>query len=329
MQYEKFEAADLAMDAAFIRWVKKPDTENDRFWEQMQQQHPQMSVHVQAARTMVQAVEFQQFMPTDAQVEAIQSNIQRQIGVRQPRQLRIVRGGLLYWAVAACLTGLFAVAAWFWLLRTNESPQYATQFGETKQISLADGTSVVLNGNSKLRVDSDNNREVWLEGEALFVVTKSEQQKFVVHTGQQVDIQVLGTTFNVDTRRENLSVTLQEGKVQLIPETGEKVTMNPGDLATYNRVAKKVNVRQIKPEQANAWTKGELVLDNMTLQMIVDYLYDTYQVRIAVTDQSLLSEQLIGTISLKNVDEFIENIALTLDLQVEKDSKGQYVLKSN
>jgi transmembrane sensor len=326
MQYEKFEAADLAMDETFIRWVKMPNAENEAFWVQFMNLYPQKHEAVRLAKEMVHAVDFQQFLPTENQVEAIKSRIQQRIDSTRPRAVRIVRRTLMYWAAAACLTGLMAVVAWFWWNNTD-STEYATVFGQTQLITLSDGTSVLLNGNSRLKLDPSDSRAVWLEGEALFQVTKNEQHRFVVHTGQLVDIQVLGTTFNVDTRRENLSVALQEGKVQLVPEDGENVVMAPGDLATYNREAKKVQVRKINPAHANAWTKGELVLDNMNLQMIIDYLYDTYNVRLVVADQQLLSEQLIGTMSVKNVDVFVENIALTLDLQVEKDDKGQFILK--
>jgi ferric-dicitrate binding protein FerR (iron transport regulator) len=101
---------------------------------------------------------------------------------------------------------------------------------------------VLLNANSQLRTPArwpaGARREVWLEGEAFFQVTKkgaapgggTDGARFVVHTGQ-VDVAVLGTRFNVTNRRGQTTVTLNEGKVKL--EEGDldgAVIMEPGEL---------------------------------------------------------------------------------------------------
>ena len=73
--------------------------------------------------------------------------------------------------------------------------------------------------------DADG-RQVWLEGEAYFQVQKkpSTVEKFIVHT-RQVDVEVLGTRFNVNTRRQRAVVSLEEGKVRLSVHGGDAAVL--------------------------------------------------------------------------------------------------------
>ena len=91
--------------------------------------------------------------------------------------------------------------------------------GQTYKLALADGTNVMLNAESELTFPSEfdtDRREVFLKGEAFFQVTHNEKAPFIVHT-DQLDVQVLGTTFNVSGyNNENmLKVTLVEGSIQI------------------------------------------------------------------------------------------------------------------
>ncbi|MBK8505327.1 MAG: FecR domain-containing protein [Saprospiraceae bacterium] len=101
----------------------------------------------------------------------------------------------------------------------NESI-YTAGFGERQKIVLPDGSAVDLNANSSLRLGSqwvEGIQEVWLEGEAYFEVEKnlSKGVKFTVHTNGP-DVEVVGTHFNVDSRKEETRIYLEEGKVCLI-----------------------------------------------------------------------------------------------------------------
>src|SRR5690606_15777064 len=110
--------------------------------------------------------------------------------------------------------------------------QCTTGYGETRKINLPDGSLVVLNANSELKYESNWQqapmREVWLQGEAFFEVVKTtEEKQFIVHTGS-LDVEVLGTQFNVHNRHQKVQVVLSSGKVKLQPlERQESLLMNP------------------------------------------------------------------------------------------------------
>jgi transmembrane sensor len=340
MSYEHYDVEGFATDVAFIRWVKAPDATSEQFWTEFIQAHPQQAAAVRTARRIVSAIHFQSFEPSVVQVEAMRGNIRAQLADSRP--LTIAEAPARWrlppvyrnWLMAASLVGTVLALTWLWMGSNQQTQAIATNYGEIKKVTLPDGTVVSLNGNSNLRVarhiERAAIREVWIEGEALFQVAKRNQATFVVHTDQQLDIEVLGTTFNVDARQENISVVLQEGKVQLAtPDMQKKVVMQPGDLAVYNPKAHAVQLKSADPYAASSWTEGVIVLNNMTVQMIVDYLKDTYNVVLTTNESDLLEEQLVGKMSIANLDEFIENIALSLDLKAEKTAANQYLLKRN
>ena len=93
-------------------------------------------------------------------------------------------------------------------------------YGKTFHIALSDGTTVYMNAGSSLKFPvqfiKGHNREVTLEGEAFFEVTKDKKHPFVVKT-RGVDVRVLGTKFNVSSYKEDaeINTVLVEGSVSL------------------------------------------------------------------------------------------------------------------
>lgn len=127
--------------------------------------------------------------------------------------------------LAACLAGsaVIAVLIGFVLTRTPTADPslatnglYATAVGQQKTTALADGSEVILNTNSQIRVEySDMYREVHLlQGEALFTVSRNAARPFRVYAGNG-RIEALGTAFSVHLKGEEVDVTVAEGRVSL------------------------------------------------------------------------------------------------------------------
>lgn len=132
----------------------------------------------------------------------------------------------------------------FWIFY-NPIPfkEVRADFSQQNHVILPDGSSVILNGNSSVRFkessSTDEDREVWINGEGFFDVKHTLQdQKFIVHVSDAINVQVLGTRFNVKIRRGKTEVMLEEGKVQMnlnqagIPDT---VTLKPNQLVTIEK----------------------------------------------------------------------------------------------
>lgn len=128
------------------------------------------------------------------------------------------------WAALAAGPFLVAVAIGFTLLmRGPEADRYfesnglyATAVGQQKATTLADGSEVILNTNSQMRVSYDaDSRDIYLlQGEALFTVARNAERPFRVYAGDG-RIEALGTAFSVYLNGEDVNVTVTEGRIAL------------------------------------------------------------------------------------------------------------------
>ena len=141
----------------------------------------------------------------------------------------------------------------------------STPAATTTLVTLSDGTRVMLNANSTLEYpasfDNAEVREVRLNGEAHFEVTKNPHRPFVVKAGE-MQTQVLGTIFDVKAYRKDApKVTLMQGKVK-VSNADTEVEMRPGQTATLQ--ADKIVVSKASPS-ASDWLEGDFDMDQVTL----------------------------------------------------------------
>ena len=112
----------------------------------------------------------------------------------------------------------------------------ATSRGMDFEVTLSDGSKVWLNAESRLTFPEhfgSDIREVTVEGEAYFEVTKDTKRPFLVHT-KYFTTKVLGTSFNVRTRnQETASVVLVSGKVEV--KADSTITMSPGEMVCLDK----------------------------------------------------------------------------------------------
>lgn len=227
------------------------------------------------------------------------------------------------WAAAAVL----AIGITFFLtIKKDEVISYETAFGETRNITLPDQSTVVLNANSKLSFSGNWDdaliREVNLQGEAYFSVThKKNNQPFQVKMEDGVAVEVLGTTFNVYHRTSETKVVLNSGKISLsLPsEDDNKIIMKPGELVEYksNQVSKK----SVNPERYVAWTQNKLVLDRTSLREMVQMLNDNYGIEVEVTPEGLLDQTVSGSMPAAGEDELVRQVAKAFRLTAFKEGR--------
>ena len=227
----------------------------------------------------------------------------------------LMGGGL----VAACLV----VTLWVgnqWIGGGEPRQQiYVTQVGETRTISLADGSQVQLNTNSELHVSfsREERHTELLRGEAFFDVARQTARPFTVAAGK-ANIRVLGTEFNVERNSDNTRVSVTGGTVAvsesqvasgLQPESvkltrNEKVSVSSGGLS---------KVGHTSPEEALDWTRGVLVFDNTSLAEALEELNRYLKVP-ASAAPSVQDRTLSGTFELSDPENTLKAIAAALDL---------------
>lgn len=186
------------------------------------------------------------------------------VGGEPVRQNRWRWGAL---AASIAVAGLFGVQ-----MLPNRDPHFSieTAAGETRTVSLADGSEVQINGGTKIVLDKNDPRLVEIaRGEARFAVKHDNADPFTVVAGEQrlVDI---GTVFNVVRTDRQLSVGVAEGAVRF-EGTARTVNLRAGDsLAADNRG--KIEISQRPVASIGSWADGKLVYDQAPLEQVADDL---------------------------------------------------------
>lgn len=138
----------------------------------------------------------------------------------QPGEVRRFFGGWWRVGLVAATTIIVSLVILFriYLVEsiTDSNGLYATVIGQQESEMLIDGSAILLNTNTQIRVSySDDHRDVYLlQGEALFTVAKDVTRPFRVYAGSG-RIQAVGTAFSVYLNGDNVDVTVTEGEVAL------------------------------------------------------------------------------------------------------------------
>jgi transmembrane sensor len=210
--------------------------------------------------------------------------------------------------VAAIL--IIAVAGLLFFFRKPEKVPvtYATikiGKGERKKLTLPDGSTVVMNASSELRLPSDfgaETREVYITGEGMLDVTKSEKP-FIVHTGK-LKTTVLGTSFDVRAYPEekNIRIAVLTGKVKV--EDDHQVIaagITPDQVLTYTEQHHQLDSANVK--EISGWEKNQFYFHEASLEEIAEVLERQYNIKITLTGNHKKSCRY--TLQLKN--ESVEN----------------------
>jgi transmembrane sensor len=281
------------------------------------------------------------FSPSDR--EELKAEMFQSISERLRFDQRERRNPVILWyKVAASIAVLFVLTLFLYShYSAVESPAIAenqfidvqTKFGEQLSVKLPDQSSVVLNGNSTLRYSknwsSAHSREVWITGEGFFAVQHTKNhQKFIVHTQEGLNVEVLGTKFNVKSRGRGSEVLLTEGsvKLNLSSESKEAVILQPGEMATMKE--KKLLKKSVEGKKYTSWVSRKLYFDKMPLTELAEMLNDTYGVKVTFQNEDLKTRQLSGEISSASIDDILYAIAETFDVEVTKQDENSLIFSS-
>lgn len=337
--YSRFDAADFMLDDAFLQWVKKPDSGSNAFWESWKKEHPGRAGVLEEARQIILRLHTNEAQLPAESFHRIQAHLDTVFVSLEEATVQPPSGRQPLWQlsgnwhrIAATFALLVAAAAvlYLFLNRGSREVHYRTAYGQTRELTLPDGTVVVLNANSTLRTadwPAGQPREVWLEGEAFFRVTKrregtSSDPRFVVHTGR-VDVEVLGTQFSVNHRRGQTTVILNEGQVRLgESETsrGQPLLMKPGELVKLAADGGKVVRRRVDPEQYSSWTQHLYTFDDTPLRDVAVLLEDHFGLQVIFKDPALADRTFSATIPTRKPEVLL--LALSESFGITITEKG-------
>lgn len=185
--------------------------------------------------------------------------------------------------------------------------------GYDYRIELPDSTEVWLNAASSLRFpDRFNNaaREVYLQGEAYFKVSKDASRPFLVHINGTT-VRVLGTEFNVNAYEHDIVKTaLVAGSVSVKVEHASPVLLKPGDLGTA--VSGKLSVAPFSNQQELSWMQGRYYFKKKSLTELAAIIFRWYNVEV-VFDNPNTANILMSGLLRKNqpLTDFLDDLSAT------------------
>lgn len=199
---------------------------------------------------------------------------------------------------------------------------------EVREITLPDGTRVMLNSKSTLLYPDEfagETRSVYLVGEANFKVKPDKKHPFIVKAND-FQVTALGTEFNVNAYPENneLIATLLEGSVKVeFDNLMSNVILKPNEQLAYNKKTKRGSLHQPEMEEVTAWQRGEMVFSNMYLEDIFTNLERKFPYTLVYSPNSLKD----NTYSFRFRKQATLEEVMTIVTQVVGDLK--YVIKGN
>ncbi|QJB39461.1 FecR domain-containing protein [Chitinophaga oryzae] len=336
MDYHQYDKNDFLEDASLLAYVKGDDPVVTRFWEDWaQQQPPNIDEFRKAVFLLRHLLSAERISVRPGTEQEVWGRISQAIDTAAATPVRTI--GLRRWVAAAAVFLLLAGAGTgYYIYRyTGTQTVYAT-YGTKKQIVLADASVVTLNANSSLRYarhwGKNSVREVWLDGEAYFEVQHLKKdafplkagERFLVHTGE-LDIEVLGTTFNVKDRRGITTVYLKTGAVKVSTNATGVLSIKPGEEAEY-RQQEGVLTKHPGDADAAAWLDNKMVLHNTPVKEIVQVLEDTYGYKVVLTDTAVANRRINGVLPLKNTETLLYILSNMLDVDINVNKSDSTLL---
>jgi transmembrane sensor len=225
------------------------------------------------------------------------------------------------------------------------SPErYATDIGEQRSVLLDDGSLVTLNTDSRIEVKyNDHRRFVRLvRGEALFNVAHERERPFDVDTGNAV-VRAVGTQFNVDRRADRTTVSVVEGKVQVIAEPSASPALPaPGGAAakeqseseflaaserlvlTESGMGEPEPIANLAP--VTAWTQRQLVFENQSLGEVAEEFNRYNRQHILIQSAQLRTQQVTGVFQANDSASFLAFIARVPGVRVTTTEQGHHLV---
>ncbi|SFC53325.1 FecR family protein [Flagellimonas taeanensis] len=195
--------------------------------------------------------------------------------------------------------------------------------GERKQVTLPDGSLVTVNANSELKypeVFTDDKRNVWMEGEIYFAIVKDVDRPFTVSTNG-LEIQVLGTKFNVNTKGMAKTVSLEIGKVQVtLEDSGDKIQLRPNEELSWNVVTGEVVKRNFDVSKTTAWKDNILMLHNLTLEEALPTISEFYGTKFIVSDSVVANKRINAAFENQDLEQFVQTLEFIADVKISKIS---------
>ncbi|MDA3952686.1 MAG: FecR domain-containing protein [Bacteroidales bacterium] len=256
--------------------------------------------------------------------DRIQKDEQNMPIIEEEKSRFVAFAAILKYAAAVILlisVGFFSAKIYQNITEKNGMLEFASLNDLRREIVLPDGSTVILNINSKISYPNAfalNERRIELDGEAFFDVTKESERPFIIETND-AEVKVLGTSFNVNASipGHKTEVFVETGLVQLSRKRNgdEKILIKPGNVGVLstNILTKEKNY----DKNIVAWKTKEIIFYEDNLKNVIETLNKVYNSDITCENQDILNLRYTSTFRDQDIDSILNVICLTFDLKTE------------
>ncbi|WP_289300792.1 FecR domain-containing protein [Duncaniella freteri] len=196
-----------------------------------------------------------------------------------------------------------------------------TYYDKEFWLTLPDGSVVHLGSNTRIiypeRFDNDS-RDVYLEGEAYFMVAKSDVSRFTVHTSTATTT-VYGTEFNVSAPGDDrCEVVLVKGSVSISTPTSGELMLKPGEGAEIADGT--ITVSEVDVTPYEAWNTGRIDFTDWTLEKLMSVIGKWYNMDIRFSDEEFSQIEITGSFNrYETLTPTIESLSVITGLTITAD----------
>lgn len=320
----------LLMDSSFVAYAQG-ETKNSVYWNGWIASHKEEKEQIDEALLVARTMQFRSQKSSSFLLNQKWDTLKHKL--QDMDQLKLKRY-LKVWKYAASILILISLGLGSLFLvqtkRLNDFSQMAsnemvikTSTGAPSHLLLPDGTEVWINSSSTLKypsVFSENQRDVQLEGEAFFHVTKNHVP-FVVHA-PKCNVKVYGTQFNVDaySDQERSIVALKEGSISISGENIKEHFLKPGMIAEIDN-SSNVQINKVtKVDDYADWMDGKQSFKGRPLKEITDRLGRKFGVRFVYKDPKAAQYTYNLSFSTESLKEILELLEFTAPLHFERET---------
>jgi Fe2+-dicitrate sensor, membrane component len=229
-------------------------------------------------------------------------------------------------AVGLLLIGLFGV--WKTTQSNDADLVETTATSPRTMITLPDQSVITLNEGAKVSYRTDfDPRQIQLDGEAFFDVTKNPEKPFTILT-KNTATTVLGTSFNIKNEATKTTVTVFTGKVSFVDRAGknQSLTLTPKDRGVFNKNHQTLDKQTEIDLNAIHWQKETLTFQDQTISELLPSLETFYGISIKLSEPTLGNCTYTGSFNRKSLKNGLESLSFGMDLTFTQN-KNRILLK--
>ena len=245
-----------------------------------------------------------------------------------PKALSRSRFSWMRIAASIILIAGLGIAAYF-MINNNESKEMVAQAGQNVLVdTLPDGSVITLNKRSTITYPSKfkgDTRAITLKGEAFFNVAPDKKKPFIISVND-VQITVVGTSFNIKSENGNTEVVVETGIVR-VTRSGKTVELNAGEKVVMHANDSIASKEAVDEKLYNYYRTKEFVCDETPLWKLVQVLNEAYDAKIIIGRKELNDKKITTIFYNESLEKILEIIHLTFDITVIKKEDGQIILQ--